>query len=72
MSVPGLAWLNDRLNTTDQVSGGYRSEMANPVIAGAAFGMRLVFILAWLLALIPLCLWSAGRRVWGKRTSQHN
>ena len=67
MSVPGLDWLNGRFNTTDQVSGGYRSEMANPVTAGAAFGMRLVFILAWLLALLPLCLWSTGRWAWHVR-----
>jgi hypothetical protein len=55
------------LATTEEVSGGYRSEMANPVTAGAAFGMRLVFILGWLLALLPLCLWSLGRWAWNRR-----
>jgi hypothetical protein len=67
MSIPGLAWLTDRLNTTDQVSGGYRSEIGNPVAAGAGFGVRAVFILALLLALLPLCLWSLGRWAWNRR-----
>lgn len=69
MAVPGLDWLRDRLDTTDAISGGYQAEMGHPVMGAAAFAMRAVFILAWLLALIPLCLWSAARWAFRNRKS---
>lgn len=66
MAVPGLDWLRARLDATDAVSGGYQAEMGHPVMGAAGFAMRAVFVVAWVLALGPLCMWSAGRWAWGK------
>ncbi|MGE3075257.1 MAG: hypothetical protein AB7N24_15990 [Dehalococcoidia bacterium] len=58
MALPGLVWLRDRLNTGDAVSGGYQARVGHPMTAGPGCFMSLVFVLAWLIALIPLTLWS--------------
>ena len=72
MALPGLDWLRARLDTTDAVSGGYQADMGHPVMGAAGFAMRALLILAWLLALIPLCLWSVGRSAWRKRAPHLN
>lgn len=61
MDVPGLDWLKDKLSRTDEISGGYQAKMGHPVARGAGFAMSAVYVLAWLVALIPLCLWRLGR-----------
>ena len=65
MGAPGFAWLKEKLRQTDEISGGYPGHMGHPVAGGAGFAMSAVYVLAWLLALIPLCLWRLGR--WASR-----
>lgn len=54
MAVPGRAWLNDQLNRTDSASGGYQAEMGHPVMGAPGVGDAGCFVVAWLLALVPL------------------
>lgn len=67
MAVPGLDWLRARLDTADAVSGGYQAEMGHPVMGAAGFAMRAVFVLAWLLAMVPLLAWAGLRWAWQRR-----
>ena len=61
MALPGFQWLKRNLRSTDEVSGGYQAKMGHPVMGGAGFAMSVVYVGAWLLAIIPLCIWQAGR-----------
>jgi hypothetical protein len=61
MSLPGGAWLRDRLDTAQAIGGGYERNMGSPMQAGAAFAMSLVFMAAWLIALGPMLVWRAVR-----------
>jgi len=53
--------MRERLDTTDAVAGGYQASMGHPGMGAAGFARRAIYVVAWLLALLPLCLWSAGR-----------
>ena len=61
MSLPGYAWLRSKLAAMETISGGWEAKMHHPVVAGAGFAMSATLVLAWLLALVPLCLWAGGR-----------
>lgn len=68
MNLPGLPWLRQRLNTTDAVSGGYEAKIGHPMTGGPGFFMSLVFIGAWLVALIPLTCWAILGRIRTRRS----
>lgn len=70
MTLPGLPWLRDRLNTTDNVSGGYQAKIGHPMTAGPGLFMSAVFIAGWLVALVPLTLWSIPRWIRSRRGSR--
>lgn len=63
MALPGYGWLRGRLAGTETVSGGWEAKMHHPVMGGAGFAMSVMWVLIWLVTLIPLCLWAGVRRL---------
>jgi|GEM_PF-4733728 len=63
MYLPGTDWLKRQRAGVDFAGGGYYSRMAPPMRSGAAFGMSVVLVVAWLLSLPVLFAWAGARRV---------
>jgi hypothetical protein len=59
--LPGYRWLRRQLSGVDEVAGGYQNKMGNPMTGGAGFQMSAIFVLLWLLMLLPLSAWAMGR-----------
>jgi len=60
ISLPGYAWLKRQLASVEEVEGPRYLATAKAVSTGAALTVSLFFILIWLVALLPLCLWVLG------------
>ena len=63
MALPGYDWLSEHLAGLREHSGDFEAGMRHPVQAGAAWAVGALFIIVWLLALGPMLLWTAGRRM---------
>ena len=70
MTLPGFNWLKRQLSGVDEVAGGYQTKMGDPMTSGAGCAMSLIFIIVWLVALVPLSLWALGRFLFRKARSR--
>ncbi len=67
MTLPGFDWLQRQLAGVDEVAGGYQNKMGNPMVGGAGSSMSCLYVIMWLLALVPMLLWVGARAVLRRR-----
>jgi hypothetical protein len=61
MALPGWDWLTDHLSSLNATSGGYETMTRHTMNAGAVFAGEVILVVAWLIALPFLLIYSALR-----------